>query len=248
MQPHLVFIGMELRFERRGGITFEPQRNAAFQMIDLFCDHRRQAAAKPGGRQAEGNCFEEAEPRWMNRAPRTPEEIVSGLRFKEISDLVDVVRPRIATEQMPQQVECGVAQAVGAGEHWQAILPDAAGPEVLGAGRGEAFGSGVPEAEVEIHTGRDGGIEVIAMPLPAGFADHRRNVVNREAFGAFDGLIAEQLESFARRLERIRRSEQIDVVGYAKIRVGGIFRFLRETLDEKVLDTAGIERLEDLDE
>ena len=184
----------------------------------------------------------------MKFAPRTPEGIVSRLRFKEVSDLVHVVRPRVAAKQVTQQVKGGIAEAVGAAEDRHSVQLNAARPEVLDAGRGEAFGIGVPESEVEIDTGRDAGIEVVAMPLPAGFADHRRNVVDREAFGAFDGLIAKRLESFTRRLERTGRSEQIDVIGYAKVGIGGIFHFLREALDEKMLDTPGIELFDDFDQ
>ena len=117
----------------------------------------------------------------MNFSPRIPERIVRRERVEEVSDLVHVIGARGAAKHVPQQVQRRISKAVGAAKHGQSVLLDAACPEILHAGSGEAFGVLIPETEVQIDTGRDSGLKVIPIPLPARFADHGRNVVGREA-------------------------------------------------------------------
>src|SRR5216683_4160355 len=184
----------------------------------------------------------------MSFAPRTPERLVSRMRFEEVSDLVDMIRAQVSAKQVPQQMQRGISQAVGAAKNGQAVLLGTARPKVLNAGGWEALRRRIPETEMQIDARRDAGIEVILIPLPARLPDHGRNVIGREARGVRDGFITERLDGFTRRPKRLRGRKQIDVVTHAEVGVGYEIHLLRETFDQQMLDTPCVQLFDDFDQ
>src|ERR1700691_3453610 len=96
--------------------------------------------------------------------------------------LVYVEWTRAATQQMAQQMQGGVGQLIGGMKCGETNIVDfsglAAWPKFVQTGRLKSLGRFIPELKVELE--RDGalGVKEIAAPLPAGLADHHRQMID----------------------------------------------------------------------
>src|SRR6266545_3763485 len=107
------------------------------------------------------------------RAAAEPEGIIGRVRFEKVRQLVNVIHAQIRAQQVAQQMQRGAAEGIGA-------MEDGSGPpvpELLHAGREEAFRLRIPEPEMQIERKRNFRVEVIAFPFPTGLENHGGKVI-----------------------------------------------------------------------
>ena len=109
VQPQLVFVGMEEGGERRGGVGFEPARDAGGKIADLALYRGRKTAIEPMLGEREGDCFQAPERGRVEGRPFIPEAGIAGVFVKEGGELVDMGGPQVAAQEMAQRVEGCVA-------------------------------------------------------------------------------------------------------------------------------------------
>src|SRR5580700_916999 len=96
---------------------------------------------------------------------------------------------------MTEQMQSGVSQRIHRIESkirpTIQLLLHAPRPELLHSRGREAFRDFVPQPKMQLDRHRNIGVEEIALPLPAGLADQRREVIGGKFLGALDRLISE---------------------------------------------------------
>src|SRR6266404_5489086 len=79
-------------------------------------------------------------------------------------------------------------------------------PEIVQPFDAKSLRRRVPELEMHLNRCRQLRIEVIPAPLPAGFPDHRGQVIHGQAVESADRLVAQTEQAVARRLMLARRN------------------------------------------
>src|SRR5579883_2340465 len=140
VQPELVLIR---RIERRPFVYFEPTDYGSGQRLDF------NIAIEPRPGEQKSHRFEAAEARRMQRAPLGP-ELGIAMSVEEIGELPYVERLDVSAQEMPREVQCGVAELIDERE----LVAFAALPEFFDAFGGKTFRILIPEAKMHFDRGR----------------------------------------------------------------------------------------------
>ena len=98
--------------------------------------------------------------------------------------------------------------------------PLAAVPEILHARDREALRARIPQAKMQLQRGRMFGIEIVAAPFPAGFADQRGQVIHGMSIPCRAKVRNQAPRATSRAaLNLLAREQQIQIVLRAKARI-----------------------------
>src|SRR5688572_13714787 len=96
---------------------------------------------------------------------------------------------------MTKQVQAVIAEQVSVAERGEAQTSprpfNPPWPELLPSVSVETLGVLIPKAKMKVDRERNIRVEKVTAPLPAGLADHHRQVIRRELLQAIQRLIAE---------------------------------------------------------
>src|SRR5580704_16223914 len=119
---------------------------------------------------------------------------------------------------------------------------DAPLPKSVVVLHGKAFGSLIPEPEMEFDRQWHIRIVIVAVGAPAGHSNHGREMVDCDLSYLSERLVPKRLDRLKGRLDRVRRAIEVQIVLRAMPRIGGVMRPLRETLENQEIDASLRER------
>src|SRR6185503_1564464 len=114
---------------------------------------------------------------------------------------------------------------------------DAPLPETAIAGDGKTFGCRVPEPEMEFNGQRHFRIVIVAVGTPSSHPDHWGEMIDGDSTLLAKRLIAQRLDRFKGRLDRLRRAVKVQIILRAVTQVVTIPRPLCKSLEHDEVDT-----------
>jgi len=160
--------------------------------------------------------------------------------MQEVSQLIYVIRPSIAANQMANQVPSRIRKSVGRVERRNgktvhlAVYP--ALPKAAVAVYAKVLRRFIPKLEMEFNGEGHFWIVVVAPRTPARHSDQRGEMIAGDSPLPAEWLIAESLDRLEGRCNRARGTVQVQIILRAVSRIVAVVRPLRESLEGDEVD------------